>query len=168
MCFLAHQTRAQKVGNAVEDEDNDEDEDNHIADVFPIGIRPHRFPKLQADTTCADSADNGGRAGIGFPEVQGLAGKNRQDLRQHAKPLYGKRGCADRFHAFALLVIDILQRFGVELSERTGVGKKDCRHAGERSGAEGAGEEQRPDQHVHRPQEIEEPLGHLVEHPVAR
>ena len=60
------------------------------------------------------------------------------------------------------LVVDVLQRLRIELSERAGVGEEDRRDAGERPGAEGAGEEQRPDQHVDRTQEVEQPLGDLI------
>ena len=63
------------------------------------------------------------------------------------------------------IVVDILERLGIELPQRPGIGEEDRGDAGKRTRTEGAGEEQRPDQHVDGALEIEEPLDDLVHDP---
>ena len=49
--------------------------------------------KLQADAARPDDADNGGRAGIQFDEVEHLPRKNGQHLRHQAEAYFMEMRC---------------------------------------------------------------------------
>ena len=59
MLALSGQTGSQRIRYAVENEYHNEDEDDHIGDIVPVGVGAHRFPQFQADAARPHDCDFG-------------------------------------------------------------------------------------------------------------
>ena len=70
MMRFSDETRTQRVRNVVEQENDEQDQQDHIGHLVPVGIGAHRFQQFQADTPGSHRTDDGGGPGVALPEIE--------------------------------------------------------------------------------------------------
>ncbi len=89
-------------------------------------------------------------------------------MRDHAKPRALQRAGAGGPDAFDLLLVDVFQRLGKGFAEGARVGQQYRQRPRHRAGAEGAREDDGPDQAIHPAQKVEHPAKGKAHHAEGR
>ena len=152
---LSDDGKAQLARDPVDRGDRDQNHQDQERDLLPFQ-HPDLLGQLQADAARADDADDGGRAGIRFDEIEHLPRDDRQHLRHQAKAYFMQRVAAGSPDALDLLPVGGLDRLGKQFAERAEVGQRDRQHTGKRAEANDVDPHQRPDQRIDTADGIEE------------
>src|SRR5271156_6057299 len=108
---------AQLAGNEIDRSDGQENQQDQEGDLPPFQD-PDLFGQIEPDPARADYAEDGGRAGVGFDEVEDLSRNDRQHLRHEPKSDLGHAPPAGRPHPFRLLRVGRFDDLRKELAER--------------------------------------------------
>ena len=109
----------QPLREEIQQADRDDDKHHQGAGLLELETA-NRFPQGDADPACADHADDGRRADVGFEAIEGVGDQQRHHLWQHAVEdlfeLVGTGG-ANAFHRAGF---NRFHRLGKQLGEHAG------------------------------------------------
>jgi hypothetical protein len=100
----------------------------------------------------------GGRASVGFDEIEDLSRNHRQHLRHEPESHLGQAAPARRAHSFRLLLVGRFNDLRKQLAERAEIRGGDRQHPGERAKADHVDPDQSPDQRVDATHGVKEAL----------
>jgi hypothetical protein len=133
----------------------DQDHYEDKAHFIPV-VDTDAIGQLETDAPCPHDPQDGSQARIGFEMIQYVAQHHRQDLRQDTKPHDLQPIGTGRPDALDLPALNVLDGFGEELGEGTGIADGNCHHPSERIEANGIDEHQRPEQRIDATDTVED------------
>ena len=114
------------------------------------------FRDLQANAAGADNAQDGGGARVAFEEIQRMAQHDGCHLRQDPEAHDERGGTTGGGDPLGLLLLGILDCFGVELGQHGDIRRRDGQHAGQWAKPHRAHIGQRPDELIHPPKPVKD------------